>query len=62
MIKSQEFEGLYGKNHKKADHKMVEMIKQIISGVGSDSDTATLKLLLSELHYKANAFLRLLTN
>ncbi|XP_018475958.1 DNA mismatch repair protein MSH6 [Raphanus sativus] len=62
VIKSQEFEGLYGKNHKKADHKMVEMIKQIISGVGSDSDTATLKLLLSELHYKANAFLRLLTN
>lgn len=59
VIKSQEFEGLYGKNHKKADRKMAEMIKQIISGVASDSDTATSKHSLSELHYKANTYLRL---
>ncbi|KAF8090136.1 hypothetical protein N665_0485s0011 [Sinapis alba] len=59
VIKSQEFEGLYGKNHKKADRKMGEMIKQIISGVALDSDTATSKHLLSELHYKANTYLRL---
>uniref|UniRef100_A0A1J3DKR0 DNA mismatch repair protein n=1 Tax=Noccaea caerulescens TaxID=107243 RepID=A0A1J3DKR0_NOCCA len=59
MIKSQEFESLYGKNHRKSDHKVAEMMRQIISSVSSDSDCSTSKDSLSELHSMANTFLRL---
>ncbi|CAH2072047.1 unnamed protein product [Thlaspi arvense] len=56
VIKSQEFEALYGKNHRKEDRKLAEMIRKIMRSVASDSDYSTS---LSELHYKTNTFLRL---
>lgn len=59
VIKSQEFEALYGKNHRKTDHKLAAMIKQIISSVASDSDYSASKDSLCELHSMANTFLRL---
>ncbi|CAL9232799.1 unnamed protein product [Arabidopsis halleri] len=59
VIKSQEFEALYGKKQRKTDHKMAAMIKQIISSVASDSDYSASKDSLSELHSMANTFLRL---
>ncbi|KAL1198069.1 DNA mismatch repair protein MSH6 [Cardamine amara subsp. amara] len=59
MIKSQEFETLYGKNQRKPDRKMVAMINQIIKSVASDPNYSTSKDSLSELHHMANTFLRL---
>lgn len=60
VIKSQEFEALYGKKHRKTtDRELAAMIKQIISSVASDSDNSTSKDSLSELHSMANTFLQL---
>ncbi|KFK30776.1 hypothetical protein AALP_AA6G024700 [Arabis alpina] len=59
VIKSQDFELLYGKNHKQDDHKLAALIKQIISSVSSDSDYATSKNSLSDLHSMANTILQL---
>ncbi|KAG7553277.1 DNA mismatch repair protein MutS core domain superfamily [Arabidopsis thaliana x Arabidopsis arenosa] len=60
VIKSQEFEALYGKKQRKTDHKMAAMIKQIISSVASDSNYSASKDSLSELHSMANTFLQLI--
>ncbi|ESQ37858.1 hypothetical protein EUTSA_v10028364mg [Eutrema salsugineum] len=60
VIKSQEFEALYGKNRTKTDRNIAEMIKKIFGSVALDSDYSTSKDSLSELHCMANTFLRLI--
>ncbi|XP_010456087.1 PREDICTED: DNA mismatch repair protein MSH6 [Camelina sativa] len=60
VIKSQEFEALYGKKHGKTDGEKLEaMIKQIISSVASVSENSTSKDSLSKLHSMANTYLKL---
>ncbi|CAN8308725.1 unnamed protein product [Cochlearia groenlandica] len=60
VVKSQEFEDMYGKkNNRKTDEKLAEMVKKIISSVASsDTNESTSKESLSELQNMANMFLR----
>ncbi|EOA19802.1 hypothetical protein CARUB_v10000048mg [Capsella rubella] len=58
VIKSQEFEALYGKKHGKTDSELAAMVKKIISSVASDSDNSTSKDSLCELHSMANTYLQ----